>query len=453
MSAQTVDQSYLLGVREGVVTIQERLDGSFQGKLYSSLSKATPIDGDYSKDGGQPVRTVVNRSWMTPDKLSPVSQSDFNAKVLNYQKSGFTSEAHDTMVAGRHYVDTKYEATVIKPQVLVDHAWFNTLQELENSFDLKGDKMEKMAINILTAKNVMWLNALTAPKVLRATRDDESDLSTELITLDQSRYYMAGTGSVTETLTFREIALLNAKTKRDMGGKRKLLAMSPIQHALFYDANKEWLKNNDYVPGSDLTELDSIKPFQGGIVPLQIEDIVDIDGNVLFGLDESQMVMFVPDCVSECRWGGLTADCAVDGHAYNEVQAWRKEVLGFSRTSDRGVMIITIAGLVPTLKVGTTETVATETSSLTPAKSASEQTLYVKTNGARMTPQAWNVTTTADWITITPGSGDGDGSFKVAFAANATSSARTATISVVSDVPGYAGDTSLTKTISVTQAA
>lgn len=448
MATMAQDPSFMLGLREGVTTIQERLDGSFRGKCYDILSRATPISGDYDKSSGRPVRTIINRSWMTADKITPVAEKDFNSRILNYQKAGFTSEAHDDMVAGRHYVDTKYEATVAKPEVLVDHAWFNNLQALQNSFNLQGDKQEKMAINILTAKNVMWLKALTAPQVLRATRNEESDLSTMLVDLPASRYHVADTKETDETLSFREIALLNARTK-NMNGTRKLLAMNPIQHALFYDVNKNWLKNNDYVPGSDLTALDTIKPFQGGIVPFQIEEISDADNNVLFGLDESQMILFNEMCVSKVLWGGLEADCEVDGRTYGQVQCWRKETLSYVRTSDLGVMIIKIPGLIPTLSV---KSGSTEATTLTPAKGASSVTLTVQTNDKRMTAQPWTAVTDADWVTLTPKTASGSGQLKVEYAANTTGTQRSATIEIVSAVPGYEGDASLRKVISVTQA-
>ena len=442
------DPSFQLGLREGVVTMQERLDGSFKGKSYDVLSKATPISGDYDKQTGQPVRTIINRSWMLPDKITPESQQDFNARILNYQKAGFTSDAHDDMVAGRHYVDTKYEATVCKPQVVVDHAYFNSIQELQNSFNLRGDKHEKMYINVLTAKNVMWLDALVAPQVLRATRNEESDLSTMLVSLPESRYHVASSKETTETLSFREIALLNARTK-NMNGPRKLLAMNPIQHALFYDVNKNWLKNNDYVPGSDLTMLDTIKPFQGGIVPFQIDDIVGANGDILFGLDESQLVLFNEYAVSKCTWGGPDIGMTIDGHAYNQPQAWRKETLGSVRTSDNAVMIIKIPGLVPTLSVMNG---SSEVTSLSPAKTATSSTLNIKTNANRITPQRWRVVCSEAWMMADVVAGAGDATVKISYTANSTGSARTGTVEIFSDVPGYAGDASLKKTISVTQA-
>ncbi len=446
------DPSKLLGIREGVVDIHERLDGSFKGKLYDSLSRVTPVSGDYGKDSRgntMPVRTVINRSWMLPDKLTPVPQAEFNEKILDYQRSGFTSEAHDRMVEGRHYVDTKYEATVVKPQVFVDHAWFNDLQELQNSFNLRGDKHEKMAINILTAKNIAWLKALTAKQVLRATRNEESDLSTKLVDLPESRYFTAKCGSeAPDTISFREIATLNALTK-NMNGTKKILAMSPFAHVAFYDAHKKILKNNDYVPGSDISKLDTIRPFEGGITPFVLEDIVAEDNSTLFGLDESMMVLFNPLAVSKCTWGGLVADFDVVGAAYNQVRAWRKETLGYVRTSDNGVMIIKIPTLVPTLDVMESSASITE---LSPAKSAGTATLTVKTNSSRMTPQNWRIVVSADWIKPTVLSGTGTQEVKVDFTENATGTPRTGTIEIHSDVVGYDGDASLKKTISVIQA-
>lgn len=447
-----IDPSYMLGLHEGVVEIHERLDGSFKGKLYDSLSRATPIEGDREKNGpnkGRPIRTVINRSWMRPDKIESVPQADFNARILNYQKSGFTSEAHDDMVAGRHYVQGSYEATVTKPKVYIDHAWFNSLQDLENSFNLKGDKHEKMAINILTAKNVDWLKALTAKEVLRATRNEEAELATKVVALDASRYFTASCKDATDTIDFREIATLNAKTK-SMNGYRKILAMSPMAHVAFYDYHKKWLKNNDYSPGSDISMLDTIKPFEGGITPFVLEDIVAETGETLFGLDESQMVLFNPEAVSKCVWDGLTVDFAVDGDAYNEVKTWRKEVLSYVRTSDQGVMIVKIPTLVPTLDVTNgSATVA----SLDVAKTASTRELTIKTNDGRMTPQPWTVEVSADWIKPTVYAGTGSSKVSVGFDANATASARTGTITITSSVPGYEGDLTLTKIISVTQAA
>lgn len=452
MPTQEIDPSYKLGLREGVVTIQERLDGSFKGKLYDSLSRATPVSGDYGKDSRgntMPVRTVINRSWMRPDKIDPVSQADFNSRILNYQKSGFTSAAHDDMVAGRHYVDTKYEATVAKPQVFIDHAWFNTLQELQNSFNIRGDKHEKMAINMLTAKNVAWLKALTAKSVLRATRNEESDLSTMTVALPQSRYFTASCTKAKDTIDFREIATLNARTK-NMNGTRKILAMSPMAHVAFYDYHKQWLKNNDYSPGSDISMLDTIKPFEGGITPFVLEEITAEDDSLLFGLDESIMVLFNPLAVSKCVWGGLEADFAVDGDAYNEVKAWRKEVLSYVRTSDNGVMMIKIPTLVPTLSVTEGSTAIT---TKTVTKAASTLTLNVSVNSARMTPQTWKVVSSETWLKPSVYAGSGSGEITVTVDANATGSSRTATLEIVSEVPGYEGDAALVKTIAVTQSA
>lgn len=448
----TDDRSKLLGLKEGVVDIHERLDGSFKGKLYDSLSRATPVSGDYGKDSRgnvSPVRTVINRSWMLPDKITPVPQADFNAKILDYQRSGFTSEAQDRMVEGRHYVDTKYEASVVKPEVFIDHAWFNDLQELQNSFNLRGDKHEKMAINVLTAKNVAWLKALTAKQVLRATRNEESDLSTMLVSLPESRYFTAACGSeAPDTISFREIATLNALTK-NMNGTKKILAMSPMAHVAFYDAHKKILKNNDYIPGSDISKLDTIRPFEGGITPFMLEDIVAQDGSTLFGLDESMMVLFNPLAVSKCTWGGLVVDFMEDGAAYNQVRTWRKETLGYVRTSDNGVMIIKIPTLVPTLDV---KSDGSSTTSLAPAKSATSATITVATNAKRITTQNWRIVVSDTWIKPTVISGTGTQDIKIDFTENATGSPRTGTIEVYSDVIGYEGDSTLKKTISVTQA-
>lgn len=452
MGNMQLDPSYTLGLREGIVTIAERLDGSFKGKLYDSLSRATPVKGDFKPDANgnvSPVRTVINRSWMRADRIVPVPQAKFNEKILDYQKSGFTSEAHDKMVEGRHYVDTKYEATVAKPEVFIDHAWFNKLQDLQNSFNLKGDKYEKMAINIMTAKNVAWLKALTAKQVLRATRNEESDLSTKLVDLPASRYFTASHKEAKDTIDFREIGLLNALTK-NMNGTRKILAMSPMAHVAFYDFHKKWLKNNDYKPGSDITMLDTLPSFEGGITPFVLEEITSAEDELLFALDESQMILFNPLAVSKCVWGGLEADFAVDGDAYNQVKVWRKETLSYVRTSDVGVMIVKIPALVPTLEVQEGGAAIT---SLSVTKAASVAKATVKTNSARMTPQTWRLTTDAAWIKPTILSGAGDAEVQIGFDENDTGSSRTGVIEVVSDVPGYEGDPTLKVILSVTQSA
>lgn len=417
-----------LGLREGVVTVFEQLDGSARKErlFYDQLSPQLPISGDFDRSTNQPVRTVINRRAMHPDKIVPISQKEWNAKILNYQQSGFTSAAHDEMVAGRHYTQGEYEASVVWPMVFEDHAWFNSLEELENSLPLKSDKIEKIHLNILLAKNVQWLKALIAPSVKRASRTDDSDLVTKDVALPPDRYRTPLDESK-PSLTLKDISLLNALTK-DMNGARKMMLMSSIQWSHFYMQNFELFKNNDYVPGSDLTQLDTIRPFQGGITPIAVEDTVSATGEVLFGLDESQIIIANPGCVAKCVWGGKTCDYSVDGHAYNQVQCWSREVLNYVRTSDKGVLIITIPLLVPTLSVLDED--SAECTSISAESSETSVTLTVKTNENRLVPQEWHVVTDATWIKVSPERTHGSGELTLTLTENTSESSRSASVEV-----------------------
>lgn len=445
----TYDERYL-GLREGVVTVFEQLDGSARkDKLfYEQLSMATPISGDFDKATNQPVRTVINRRAMHPDQITPIPQKEWNDKILNYQKAGFTSTAHDTMVAGRHYTEGEYEASVVWPLVFEDHAWFNSLEDLENSLPLKSDKIEKIHLNLLVAKNVQWLKALTAKTVTRATRTTDSDLVTKRVDLPDSQYRTPIDGDTNSSINLKDISLLNALTK-DMNGTRKLMLMSTIQWSHFYVLNYELFKNNDYVPGSDLSQLNTIRPFQGGITPIAIEETMSADGDVLFGLDESQIIIANPSCVSKCVWGGKTCDYAIDGHAYNQVQCWSREVVNYIRTSDLGVMIVTIPKLTPTLTV-TNDSISEDAISATASETT--YTITVTTNDNRLVPQSWHVETDSDWITVSPTSGSGSGTFTITVAENTDTSTRSGTVSVHSPTLVNSIGT-LTYTFTVNQAA
>lgn len=421
-----------IGFRQGVEFVMERLDGSFKHQDLTTLIKAN-AKGDMRQTGGGavPARTHINRSMIAVDELKVVSAYEDNKLIKSYMQNP-NSATFDAMTKDRHYAEAHYSSTVATPKVFKDRACFNSWDEMRNGFNEKNDKLQAVVANITVAKNRALLDAIRATKVKRTTRDDDAEPSYADVALPASQIYTLDASKT--TLDYKDLLLLRARCQR-MTGYGTYMLMSWAQQAEFKAVNVDKLQNKDFVASSDLRMLDQSIQFQG-ITPVIVEDQFDITDNKIFGLDESEILIFNPLAITKVNWTD-ESKWGVESQADMEAHFLRKIRADFVRTSDKGVVIVKIPKLVPTL------TVSAATLSL--VKAGTEKTLTVTTNANRVMPQTWAAYTDADWLTLPASAGTGTGTLAIGATSNGTGAARTATVVVRS------GD--LTKTVTVTQAA
>ena len=418
-----------IGFRQGVQYVMERLDGSAKNQDLTTLIKAT-APGDMK--GGTPSRTHINRSMITTDELKVVSAYDDNALIKKYMRAP-NSANFDAMTADRHYAEAHYSSTVATPKVFKDRAVFNNWDEMRNGFNIHNDKLVAVVNNIRVARNKAMIEAIKAKKVKRTTRDDDAEPDYADVTLPDSQYFDVPAGQ--KTLKYKDLLTIRARCQR-MSGFGTYMLMSWAQQAEFKgdEDNVKFLQNKDFVASSDLRMLDQSIAFQG-ITPVIVEDEFNIDDNKVFGLDESEILIFNPTAVTKVKWTDESL-YGVDSQADMQAHFLRKIREDFVRTSDKGVVIVRIPALAPKLEVGST-TVSLSTGGET-------KTMTVSVNDSRVMAQTWTATTDAAWLTLKSASGTNSGDFGIEASANGTGSSRSAVVKVVS------GD--LVENITVTQA-
>lgn len=420
-----------IGFRQGVDFVMERLDGSFKNQDLTTLIKAN-AQGDMRQTGGGavPARTHINRSMITVDELKVVSAYEDNQLIKNYMRNP-NSTTFDAMTKDRHYAEAQYSSTVATPKVFKDRACFNSWDEMRNGFNEKNDKLQAVVANITVAKNRALLDAIRATSVKRTTRDDDAEPSYADIAFPASQYYTLD--SAKTTLDYKDLLLIRARCQR-MTGYGTYMLMSWAQQAEFKAVNVDKLQNKDFVASSDLRALDQSIQFQG-ITPVIVEDQFDKTDNKVFGLDESEILIFNPLAITKVGWTD-ESKWGVDSQADMEAHFLRKIRADYVRTSDKGVVIVKIPKLAPSLTLGAT------TLSLVKAGTAKELTVTTNTN--RVMPQTWAAYTDASWITLPASAGTGSGNLAIGATANDTGASRSALVKVRS------GD--LVETITVTQA-
>lgn len=422
-----------IGFKQGVQYVMERLDGSAKNQDLTTLVKATAA-GDMKDDGSGgklPARTHINRSMIAVEELKVVSAYEDNRLIKQYV-SNPNSKTFDEMTAGRHYAEAHYTSTVATPKVFKDRAWFNSWDEMRNGFNVHNDKLVALVTNLRVAKNRALIEAIRAKSVKRTTRDDDAEPSYMDVALPESQYYTLD--STKTTLNYKDLLLLRARCQR-MSSYGCYMFMSWAQQAEFKAENVKDLQNKDFVASSDLRMLDQSIHFQG-ITPVIVEDEYDVADNRVFGLDESQILLFNPTAITKVLWTDEQIYDTVplaDGQA----QFLRKIRADYVRTSDKGVIIVDIPRLAPQLELSQT------TLSLT--KIGTGTGVTVTTNPNRVMQQTWSATTDAPWVQLTNASGTGSGEFAVGASENTTGSERSALVKVRS------GD--LVETITITQAA
>lgn len=420
-----------IGFRQGVEYVMERLDGSAKNQDLTTLIKAH-AKGNMTQTGGGavPARTHINRSMITIDELKVVSAYEDNQLIKHYMQNP-NSVTFDAMTKDRHYAEAHYSSTVATPKVFKDRACFNSWDEMRNGFNVKNDKLQALIANIRVAKNRALIEAIRAKTVKRTTRDDDAEPSYADIELPQSQYYVLDAAKT--TLDYKDLLLLRARCQR-MTGYGTYMFMSWAQQAEFKAVNVDKLQNKDFVASSDLRMLDQSIHFQG-ITPVIVEDEFDITDNKVFGLDESEILLFNPLAITDVRWTD-ESKWGVDSQADMEAHFLRKIRADFVRTSDKGVVIIQIPKLTPKLTLSQTSL------SLEAVGTAKE--LAVTVNTDRVMPQTWAAYTDASWITLPAYAGTGNGTLAIGATENTTGSSRSALVKVRS------GD--LVETITVTQA-
>lgn len=421
-----------IGFRQGVKFVMDRLDGSAKNQDLTTLVTAQAA-GDMKNDGSGgslPARTHINRSMIAIDELKVVTAYEDNRLIKQYMQNP-NSANFDAMTKDRHYAEAHYSSTVATPKVFKDRACFNSWDEMRNGFNEHNDKLQAVVANIRVSKNKALIDAIRATSVKRTTRDDDAEPSYADVALPESQIYTLGSNA--KTLTYKDLLMIRARCQR-MNTKQTYMLMSWAQQAEFKATNVQDLQNKDFVASSDLRALDQSITFQG-ITPVIVEDEYNVQDNKVFGLDESEILIFNPTAITKVHWTDESI-YGVDMQADGQAHFLRKIRADFVRTSDKGVMIVKIPALAPQLNLGKT------TVSLVKAGTAQE--ISVTTNANRVMQQDWWVTSDADWITITDGSGVGSGTFAIGATANSTSSSRSALVKVRS------GD--LEQTITVTQA-
>lgn len=420
-----------IGFQQGVKYVMEKLDGSAKNQDLTTLIKAHAA-GAMTTSGGSamPARTHINRSMITVDELQVVSAYEDNKNVKAYMQNP-SSATFDAMTAGRHYAEAHYSSTVATPKVFKDRAVFNSWDEMRNGFNIKNDKLQAVVANIRVARNQALLNAIRATSVKRTTRDDDAEPSYADVALPDSQIYTVGSDKT--TLDYKDLLLIRARCQR-MTGFGTYMFMSWAQQAEFKAVNVDKLQNKDFVASSDLRNLDQSIQFQG-ITPIIVEDEFNINDNKVFGLDESEILVWNPLAVTEVKWTDESL-WGVDSQADMQAHFLRKIRADFVRTSDKGVIIVRIPKLAPKLTLGK--------NSVSLVKAGTAQTITVTTNTDRVMQQDWYATTDASWLTITNGSGVGSGDFGIGASTNDTGSSRSAIVKVRSG--------ELSQTITVTQA-
>lgn len=420
-----------IGFRQGVEFVMERLDGSAKNQDLTTLIKANAKGDMRAGPGGAvPARTHIDRSMIAIDELKVVSAYEDNKVIKNYMRNP-NSKTFDAMTADRHYAEAHYSSTVATPKVFKDRATFNSWDEMRNGFNIKNDKLQALVANIRVAKNRALLDAIRAKTVKRTTRDDDAEPSYADIALPDSQYYKLDASKT--TLDYKDLLLIRARCQR-MTGFGTYMLMSWAQQAEFKAVNVDKLQNKDFVASSDLRALDQSIHFQG-ITPVIVEDEFDVRDNKVFGLDESEILIFNPLAITKVHWTD-ESKWGVDSQADMEAHFLRKIRADYVRTSDKGVIIVQIPKLAPSL------TLSGSTLALVKAGTAKE--LTVTTNANRVMQQTWAAYTDADWLTLPASAGTGSGTLAIAATENTTGQSRSALVKVRS------GD--LVETITVTQA-